>query len=85
MARVPAFVDERFRPLMSEANLNKLFVAVVRFAEVGAESALTVVHFHDFRPDWFIDVSRKRETIRTTDGHGSDATWQASRTGDLVD
>ena len=50
VARVPAFVDERFRSVMGEANLNKLLVAGVRFAEVSAEPALSVVHFHDFRP-----------------------------------
>jgi hypothetical protein len=38
----------------------------VRLAEVGAESALPVVHFHTCPARWFMTRSRKRETTPQT-------------------
>jgi len=43
VARVAAFVDERFGRLVTHTDLNQLFDSAVRFPKVSAESALSVV------------------------------------------
>jgi hypothetical protein len=43
VARVPAFVDERFGRLVTHTDLYQLFDSAVRFPKVSAESALSIV------------------------------------------
>jgi hypothetical protein len=44
MARMPAFVDQRFRGFVAHPDLYQLFSSAVRFSEMSAEPALPVVY-----------------------------------------
>jgi hypothetical protein len=43
MTRVAALIDQRLRRLLAHADFDEFFGATVRFAEVGAETALSIV------------------------------------------
>jgi hypothetical protein len=43
VTRVAALVDQRLRRLLAHADFDEFFGAPVRFAEVGAETALSIV------------------------------------------
>ena len=44
MARMPAFVDQRFRGFVAHPDLYQLFGSAVRFSEMSAEPALPIVY-----------------------------------------